>query len=176
MTVHSGFFGPVHTGIVSGIELFVALRLQRRLQPCLLHHFGYGAEQVCSTAVRHHRAAQVWGVPFSHALCCSPCSAGRAHAGFRPPAWALPGSPSSWTTWSTLPRRLRLLGLSGGRWAANDGRAETAVTKEYSFFVEVLIVNWHFHGSHGARFFPFESVVAYSGKEGVKHSGSASAR
>ena len=59
----------------------------------LLHHFGYGAEQVCSTAVRHHRTAQVWGVPFSHVLCCSPCSAGRAHAGFRSPAWALPGSP-----------------------------------------------------------------------------------
>ena len=51
----------------------------------LLHHFGCGAEQVCST--------EVWGVPFSHVLCCSPCSARRAHAGFRPPAWALPGFP-----------------------------------------------------------------------------------
>ena len=34
MTVHSGIFGPVHTGIVSGIELFGALRLQRRLELC----------------------------------------------------------------------------------------------------------------------------------------------
>ena len=34
MTVHSGIFGPVHTGILSGIELFGALRLQRRLEPC----------------------------------------------------------------------------------------------------------------------------------------------
>ena len=34
MTVHSGIFGPVHTGIVSGIEFFGALRLQRRLELC----------------------------------------------------------------------------------------------------------------------------------------------
>ena len=34
MTVHSGIFGPVHTGILSDIELFGALRLQRRLDPC----------------------------------------------------------------------------------------------------------------------------------------------
>ena len=29
---HSGIFGPVHTGILSGIQLFGALRLQRRLE------------------------------------------------------------------------------------------------------------------------------------------------
>ena len=34
MTVHSGIFGPVHTGILSGIQLYGALRLQRRLEPC----------------------------------------------------------------------------------------------------------------------------------------------
>ena len=33
MTVHSGTFGPVHTGIVSDIKLFGARRLQRRLEP-----------------------------------------------------------------------------------------------------------------------------------------------
>ena len=59
----------------------------------LLHHFGHGAVQVSSTALRHHRTAQVRGTPFFHVYCCSPYSVGRAHAGFRPPAWALPGSP-----------------------------------------------------------------------------------
>ena len=34
MTVHYGIFGPVHTGIVSGIQLFVALRYQQRLEHC----------------------------------------------------------------------------------------------------------------------------------------------
>ena len=34
MTVHSSIFGPVHTGILSGIQLCGALRLQRRLESC----------------------------------------------------------------------------------------------------------------------------------------------
>ena len=34
MTVHSGTFGPVHTGILSGIQLYGALRFQRRLESC----------------------------------------------------------------------------------------------------------------------------------------------
>ena len=34
MTVHSGIFGPVHTGILSGIQLYGALRFQRRLESC----------------------------------------------------------------------------------------------------------------------------------------------
>ena len=57
MTVYSGIFGLVHTGIVSGIKLFGALRLQRRLD------LGYGAEPVCSTGVRHHRTARLASSP-----------------------------------------------------------------------------------------------------------------
>ena len=176
MTVHSGICGPVHTGILSGIELFGALRLQRRLEPCSTTSATGPSRCVpppCGTTAPPKSGA------YPSPTFCVPLLTPQVvpTLGFdrRPGLFQAP--PSSWTTSSTLPRRVRLLGLSGGRWAATDGRAETTVTKGYSFFVEVLIVYWHFHGSHGARFYILlKSVVTSSGKEGGKHSGSASAR
>ena len=176
MTVHSGICGPVHTGILLGIELFGALRLQRRLEPCSTTSATGPSKCVpppCGTTAPPKSGAYpspTFGVPLLTPQVVPTLGFDRRPGLFQAP-------PSSWTTSSTLPRRVRLLGLSGGRWAATDGRAETTATKGYSFFVEVLVVYWHFHGSHGARFYILlKSVVTSSGKEGGKHSGSASAR
>ena len=143
MTVHPGIFGPVHTGI---------LRLQRRLEPCSITSATGPSRCVppqCGTTAPPKSGASP-SLTFCVAL-LAPQVVPTPGFDRRPGLFQAP--PSSWTTWSTIPRRVRPLGLSRGRWEANDGRAETAVTKGYSFFVEVLIVYWHFHGSHGARFY-----------------------
>ena len=51
MTVHSGIGRPVHTGIVSSIKLFGALRFQRRLEPSSTTSLR------CRAGVFHRRAA-----------------------------------------------------------------------------------------------------------------------
>ena len=58
--------------------------------------------------------------------------------------------PSSSTTRSTLPRRVRLPGLFSGRWAATDGMVETAVDKLFPFLEEAGIAICHFDSSRGA--------------------------
>ena len=92
MTVHSGTFGPVHTGIVSDIKLFGAPHLQRRLEPrsttsatgpsrCVPPPCGTTA-QLCP------------GLPVpSYVLLAEPCL----------------GSPASNSLWLSLPRVLLLL-------------------------------------------------------------------
>ena len=141
MTVHSGIFGPVHTGIVSGIELFGAIRLQRRL------HLAPPLRLRGRAGVFHRRAAPPHRPSLGRPLLprfvlLSSLRRSCPRRGFDRRLGLFQASPSSWTSWSTLPRRARLLGLSGGRWAANDGKVETAVHQ-----VEVLVVYWHFHGS-----------------------------
>ena len=168
-----GIRGPVRTGTETACKLFAALRLQRRLdgppghggRPVVFHHYG-------TTAPPKSGASPPPGL---ESLSSTPQVVPTPGLDCRPGLFQ--ALPSSWTTWSTLPRRVRLLGLSGGRWAATDGKAETAVTKRFLFFFEVLIVTCTVHGSHGARFYIiFKSVVTSSGKECGKHSGSASAR
>ena len=159
MTVHSGIFGPVHTGILSGIELF-------GLEPCSTTSATGPSRCVpppCGTTAPP-KSGDILLESLSLLRRSCPRHVSTASLGF-------PGSPFVLDYLVYASSASTTSGLSGGRWAATDGRAETAVIKGYSFFVEVLIVHWHFHGSHGARFlYSFKSVVTSSGKEGGKHS------
>ena len=81
MTVHSGIFEPVHTGILSGIEL--RCTTPSAASGALLHHFSYGAERRRPTPSEDKR------VP-SHVLQASPC----------------PGAAASHSLWPSLRREL----------------------------------------------------------------------
>ena len=170
---HSGIRGQVRTGTETACKLFASLT-PSAASGAVFHHYGHGAVQV----VFHRRAAPPHRPSLGH-----PLLPGLRVTVLTPQVVPTPGLDCSatlslrvWTIWSTLPRRVRLLGLYGGRWEVTDGKAETAVTKRYFFLVKVLIVHWHFHGSHCAMLHHFKSGVRSSGKECGKHSGSASAR
>ena len=112
MTVHSGIFGPVHTGILSGIQLYGALRLQRRLESCSTT--SAAGPNRCVPPPCGTTAPPNSGAPLLRVL---------AHSLLRTPGFALSGRgrlpqsvafPSSRTTPLTLRHLLRLLGPRAG--------------------------------------------------------------
>ena len=149
MTVHSGIFGPVHTGILSGIQFYGALRLQRRLESapplrlrgpnrCVPPSCGTTAPSnsgaplpasssalpLTSSRFRPFRArppATVCGFPF-FANYATYASSPATSSGAGSPPWRQQSpSASSRVSPSTLRCLLHLPGQSGGFQAALTG-------------------------------------------------------